>query len=179
MSVFIPDYIFERVTAISIERLKSMGIKALILDVDNTLTQHGSQTLDDDIALWLETLKLANIKLMIASNNVAKRVQPFANKINLDFTAFCVKPLPFGLMRACKAMNVNKHETALVGDQIFTDTLAAHFYGIPMLMVNPIHEDYIITIRIKRFLEKPFIARYYKNGKELISAHKKKEDIQK
>ena len=56
---------------------------------------------------------------------------------------------------------------ALVGDQIFTDVLAAKLYGIPVLMVQPLAPDIKWNIRLKRHLEKPFLAAYYKKGGKL------------
>ncbi|MEG1366510.1 MAG: HAD hydrolase family protein, partial [Oscillospiraceae bacterium] len=83
MPLFVPTLILEGVEAITPELLKSMGIKALILDVDNTLTAHGSQELPENVKAWLADMRKANVQMMIASNNVAKRVKPFAKKINL------------------------------------------------------------------------------------------------
>ena len=56
---------------------------------------------------------------------------------------------------------------ALVGDQVFTDMLAAKFYGITVLMVQPVAPDFKWNIRFKRVLERPILARYYKKGGKL------------
>ena len=47
-----PEVVFRRVEAITPEVLRRMGITALVLDVDNTLTGDGSQQLDDSVAAW-------------------------------------------------------------------------------------------------------------------------------
>lgn len=139
-----------------------------MLDVDNTLTSHGSQNLSAQISAWLETMRENNIKMIIVSNNTKKRVKPFAKAINLDFKAFCIKPMPFGLCSAVKILGASKKNVALVGDQIFTDMFAAHFYGVPCFLVEPMQKDTIWTIRLKRALEKPFLNLYYKKGKKRI-----------
>lgn len=167
MSLFIPSFIFKKITFISPKFLSENGIKALILDVDNTLTAHGSQELDEDVKMWLEGMKKENIALIISSNNTKNRVLPFAQKIGLDFVSFSCKPMPQGLFRARKKLGVAKNEIALVGDQIFTDVLGANLYGIKMLMVQPMHKDIKPTIMLKRRLEKPFIDKYYKKGGKL------------
>ena len=64
MPLFTPDYIFKRITFITPEFLQNHGIKALILDVDNTLTAHGSQQLPEDIEKWLY-LKVTKEELTI------------------------------------------------------------------------------------------------------------------
>ena len=43
MPLFTPTIVFERITCITPEFLGARGLRALILDVDNTLTAHGSQ----------------------------------------------------------------------------------------------------------------------------------------
>lgn len=168
MPLLVPTVIFKRVTAITPQYLAQHGIKALILDIDNTLTGHGSQALPDDVEKWLCDMQAAGIKMMVASNNFKKRVAPFAERIGLDFTAFSCKPAPFGLMRARKMMNVSKNELALVGDQIYTDALGANLYGIRTLLVVPMYEDTKPTIALKRRLEKPVLSRYYKKGGKLL-----------
>ena len=164
MRLFAPTALFRRVTDITPEYLHGHGIRALILDVDNTLTAHGSQELPPDVDAWLQQMRGEGIRLMIASNNMPKRVAPFAKRVGLDYQAFCCKPSPLGLYRARRAMGVPRRAVALVGDQIFTDSLGANLYGISMLLVQPMHEDTTLTIRLKRRLEKPILARYDKKG---------------
>ena len=164
MPLFAPTIIFERITCITPEFLRARGIRALILDVDNTLTAHGSQELPSDVAAWLDVMRAAGVKLTIASNTMPGRVAPFAKRVGLDYQAFCCKPSPLGLRRARRAMGVPRHAVALVGDQIFTDALGANLYGIPVLLVQPMQQDTKATIRLKRALEKPVLARYYRKG---------------
>lgn len=164
MPLFTPTAIFKGVERITPEYLRSKGIRALILDVDNTLTGHGSQELPPQVEAWLAQMKGAGIRLMIASNNFEKRVAPFARRIGLEHCSFCCKPAPFGLARARRALGVEKDGVALVGDQIFTDALGANLYGIPILLVEPMHQDTKASIRLKRALERPFIAHYYRKG---------------
>ena len=152
---------------ISPQFLHERGIRALVLDVDNTLTAHDSQELAPGVADWIERMRDAGIALRISSNNTAARVRPFAEKLGLPFVSFSLKPAPRGLRIARRALGVEKREMALVGDQVFTDMLAAKFYGITVLMVQPVAPDFKWNIRFKRVLERPILARYYKKGGKL------------
>ena len=160
MALFQPTALFRGAEYITPEYLREHGIRALILDVDNTLTGHGSQQLPPAIAAWLQTMKESGVKLRVASNNMPGRVRPFAQKIGLPYSALCCKPAPFGLWHPCEA--------ALVGDQVFTDAMGANLAGVQMLLVQPMYRDIKPLIRLRRHLEKPVLRRYYEKGGRLL-----------
>ena len=95
-----PEYVFKDVTHITPEFLAGKGIRALVLDIDNTLTADRSQELPDEVAGWLVQMKEAGIGLTIVSNGAEKRVRPFAEKLGLAYLYRSAKPLPFALMVA-------------------------------------------------------------------------------
>ena len=165
---FVPECLFRDITHVSLEYLHLHGIQALILDVDNTLTSHGSQQLSPSVASWIMHMKNHGIQMIVASNNYKKRVQPFADKIGLPFVSFACKPSSLGLSTARRLLNRPKKEIALVGDQIFTDLLAGKLYGIQVLLVRPLVRDTKPSIRLKRLLESPILLRYYRNGGEIL-----------
>jgi hypothetical protein len=164
MPLFQPTQVFRRATDITPAYLQAHGIRALILDVDNTLTGHGSQELSPEVAAWLDTMRSANVAMAICSNNYKKRVAPFASRLGLPFCSLCCKPAPWGLARARRILGAKKGEIALVGDQIFTDTLGANLYGIPMLLVLPMYEDIKPLIRFRRRIERVILQNYRKKG---------------
>lgn len=168
MGLFTPEVVFRDITHITPAFLRAKGVLALVLDVDNTLTAHGSQELSEPIAAWLHAMQAAGVRLMLASNNTKARVAPFAEKIGLPFASFCCKPSPRWLLAAQKQWGLPRRAIALVGDQIFTDQLAGRLYGVRVLLVRPMYEDVKPTIRIKRVLEKPFLMRYYEKGGRLL-----------
>ena len=168
MALFQPTALFRGAEYITPEYLREHGIRALILDVDNTLTGHGSQQLPPPIAAWLQTMKESGVKLRVASNNMPGRVRPFAQKIGLPYSALCCKPAPFGLWHACREMGVRPCEAALVGDQVFTDAMGANLAGVQMLLVQPMYHDIKPLIRLRRHLEKPVLRRYYEKGGRLL-----------
>lgn len=163
-----PEFLFQSVASITPEFLKEQGIGALVLDVDNTLTAHDSQKLSPSVEQWLENMRNAGVKLMIASNNTKARVTPFAGRIGLDFVSMACKPLTFGLARARKKFGVPRKTMAIVGDQLFTDRLAGTFYGIKALVVLPCGEELNRGVKFKRHLEKPFFNKFYKRGGKAI-----------
>lgn len=162
-----PEYIFKQIESITPEFLRARGITALVLDVDNTLTQDGSQVLEPTVRAWLDGMRAAGVSLTIVSNNTAKRVRPFAERIGLAWVPMACKPLTFGLITARRRLGVPRRQMAMVGDQIFTDRLAAALYGIPCLLTLPRGADRQRGVQCKRKLEPHWINQYYAKGGRL------------
>lgn len=149
-----PNIKLNRVTDISAPILKKYGIKALILDVDNTLSTHHGEVLTDGLEDWLQKMQKNGVKLVILSNSKQARVEPFANKINLPFISMGLKPLPFKFSSALKVLGTKRHETAIVGDQIFTDTLGGNLYGVTTILLDPIKLESSKSFKFKRKIER-------------------------
>ncbi|MBR6510242.1 MAG: YqeG family HAD IIIA-type phosphatase [Clostridia bacterium] len=156
-----PDIKLKRVTDITPQLLKKYNITSLILDVDNTLSTHHGQILTDGLENWLSLMKSENIGLIILSNSKEQRVKPFAEKINLNFLSLGLKPLPFGYLKAVKRLNSKRKNTAIVGDQIFTDVLGGSFVGVKKILLTPIKLEDGLGFKFKRKIEK-IVYKLYK-----------------
>lgn len=159
-----PEDVFRRVEAIRPEFLRAQGITALVLDVDNTLTGDGSQVLDVTVRAWLDELQAAGIRLTIVSNNTPGRVSPFAERIGLAWVPMACKPLPIGLAVAWARLGCKHREMAMVGDQIFTDRLAAGLFGIRCLYVLPRGGDRSRGVKFKRRFEPYWLDKFKAKG---------------
>ncbi|WMJ23673.1 YqeG family HAD IIIA-type phosphatase [Paludicola sp. MB14-C6] len=162
MSVFIPNLILPDVTSIDIPLLNQYNIKGIILDVDNTLTTHGSQEIKAHISDWLDVMKGNNIKLIIVSNNTFERIEPFANNLKLDFVAMGCKPLTSGFTKAQKKLGLPRNEIAVVGDQIYTDIVGGNLKRFFTILVTPFELEDGKFFKLKRMLESRHIKRYNK-----------------
>ena len=162
--ILTPEYIFKKIECIHPDFLAAHGIRALVLDIDNTLTADRSQELPDEVGQWLADLRVAGIGLTIVSNGAEKRVRPFAEKLGLAYLYRSAKPLPFALMVARRRMGVKRREMAMVGDQLYADRMAAALYGIPGLMVIPRGPDLGAQVVLKRKWEKKHWQAYYDRG---------------
>mgnify|MGYP002755433233 CR=1 FL=1 len=167
MGIFKPDYRFNSILDISPDFLRENGINALLLDVDNTLAHHFSQIPIDGLEMWLERIDKAGIKTMILSNARGSRVEPFAKKIGVDYTPKAMKPLPFKAWKSCSNMQVKSKNTAIIGDQLFTDVWGAKRVGIHNILVHPINPKEEIQIVLKRYLEK-IVLHFYKKSKKRL-----------
>ena len=159
--MFRPTYALKTVLEITPEMLEETGIKALILDLDNTLTTHNNPRPADGVCEWLDSMKKAGIKLLIVSNNHAPRVTPFAEMLGLEFIPEGAKPLPIGFNKAIKSFGMSKKEICAVGDQIFTDIMGANLAGIKSIFVYPMEFESSMFFKIKRAVERPLLPKKY------------------
>jgi len=162
MKIFHPTLYLEKASQLTLEQLAALGVRGLILDIDNTLTTHGNPVPDPEILLWLEEMKKAGIKMVILSNNYPSRVKPFAEALGLGYKAGAAKPLTYGFRRASKALGVAKREIAIVGDQVFTDVLGGNIYKIKTVLVKPILLEKSLYFSTKRGIENKILKSYLK-----------------
>ena len=152
--LFRPLIKLNKITDINIDLLNKYGIDSLILDVDNTLSTHHGQVLTEGLEEWLDLMRENGIKMTVLSNSTSKRLEPFAKKIGLDYISLGLKPLPFGYIRALRTLNSKKKDTAIVGDQIFTDTLGGNLVGVKTILLTPIKPETSLRFRMKRKVER-------------------------
>ena len=166
MALFFPTSAVAKAYDITADNLRVLNVKGLILDIDNTLTTHDHPVPDDRILEWLDQMRKAGIQLILLSNNHPPRVAPFAQKLDLAFEADAKKPLPGGYRRAAAAMGLSPSQTAVVGDQIFTDVMAGNLAGIRTVLVEPFHLEKTWTFRLKRRVESVVFHRDYSKLEE-------------
>lgn len=157
---FLPDYRFNNIYEITPAFLAGIGIRAVICDIDNTLVPYEEPIPTPKVSSWLEKLHAADIKVAFVSNNNAERVDKFNQKLGYFAAADSGKPLARMIFAAMQHMDSKQNHTAVVGDQIFTDILAAKRAGAAAILVNPIKDKNTLFFRFKRALEKPFLGAY-------------------
>ena len=135
-----PDAYFKRVEDIDIEFLNKHKIKALLLDVDNTLVDH-TKKMTESVIKWAKELKGQGVKLYILSNTKKKKkIQSIVKKIDIPYQLFAMKPLKRGFKKAQKELGEKSENIAIVGDQIFTDIIGGKRCNIYTILVEPIQE---------------------------------------
>ena len=159
--LFQPTFWLKNVMEIDKQFLKKNRVRALVLDMDNTLSMHDDPAAEDGVMEWLDQMRRLGIRMRVVSNNNSKRVAPLAKALGLKYTANGAKPLTFGVNRAVKAMGVKKSQTLVVGDQIFTDVMAGNLAGIRTVLVEPFHLENKWTFKLKRSVESLVFHRDY------------------
>ena len=163
--ILYPKELFNNVREIDIEFLHKNDIKALILDVDNTLIDY-DKNLPEETIKWAENLKENGIKLYILSNsNKKEKVKTVAEKLKIEYEYFGKKPLKTGFKRVQKKLQEKSENIGVVGDQIFTDVLGGNRCKMFTILVEPIAEKDIWITLLKRPIENA-IKKKYKKTKE-------------
>lgn len=154
MGLFRPSAMKPRVTDLTPEFFRAMGVEALLLDVDNTIATYTSHTPIEGAVEWAQKMVEEGFRVLIVSNNYKKRVGPFAQRFGLDFISFALKPLPFGYLRARRRLGAGRRACAIVGDQIFTDVVGANLCGMRSVLLTPIEPEDGMSFRVRRFFER-------------------------
>ena len=119
--------------------LAERGIRLLLADLDNTLVPYGVAEPTERVRAWERELKASGVTLFILSNNRhPDRARRFARSLGIPFIGHAGKPKPMSFYAAMEEMGCTRAQTAIVGDQIFTDILGGSNAGVETLLVEPI-----------------------------------------
>ena len=157
MSVsFLPAVILDSVTELTPQLLQSWGIRLLMLDFDNTIVPYTTSRPTPQMEAWLQQLCQSDIQLCVVSNSKKDRVKVFCSRYGIDCITHAAKPSPKGILTCLEKYGVPAKEAAIVGDQIFTDTLGGNRAGVTTVLVKAI-DNHNFWLKARHVLEKPFI----------------------
>ncbi|MBR5767990.1 MAG: YqeG family HAD IIIA-type phosphatase [Clostridia bacterium] len=161
--LFCPDHRFRDVYEIDPEWLRGLGVRAVLLDIDNTLVTYDDPEPTEEASAWLDKLGRAGVAVAFVSNNDRERVERFNARLGFVAEWKAGKPLVRKSRRALSALGVTPCETAVIGDQIFTDIRSGKKLGVRVtILVEPIKDKLTPFFRFKRLLERPIKYRYEK-----------------
>ena len=173
--------------AVDYERLRRRrGIKALIFDIDNTIAPFDVADPPEEASAFLAGLKALGFRICLLSNGGRRRVERFNRGMGLHAVHRAGKPGPLGLRKALRLLRAGPRETALIGDQVFTDVLCGNIWGLYTILVRPVSGRDEFSVRLKRGIEKQVIRMYKKkwrsyHGKgssQLYGGYRRKRDGQ-
>ena len=153
---FVPDIIVDRLTDVTPELLRSRGIRFLMLDFDNTIVPYTTSTPTQKMADWIRNMLESDVLLCVVSNSKNDRVKIFCEKYDLPCITRAKKPGTRGIRECLEQFEIPAEEAALVGDQIFTDTLGANSAGVTPILVRAI-DNHNIWLKLRHVAEMPFI----------------------
>ena len=143
--------------------LRADGIRGVVLDLDNTIVAWHAREPSGEVQQWVSDLAASGIRACIVSNNFTGRARAVAQRLGLPVVAAAVKPTPWAFRKAMRVMGTASGETALVGDQLFTDVLGGNLLGLKTILVEPLSpKEFPTTMlvrRIERLIRRRVLAR--------------------
>lgn len=171
LECFYPHIYIESIYDLPIEKLKAKGIKGLIFDIDNTIAPHDVPLPDDKFIEFAKTLRENGFSLAILSNNNQQRVELFNEKLQFHAVYKGGKPNIKKINSIMNALDLTPKNTAMIGDQVFTDMLCGRLAKILCIYTKPVCDRDQLVTKVKRGAEKQILKQYFN------MIEKKKSDI--
>ena len=152
----LPKAIAGDITQLTPEYLNNQNIRLLMMDFDNTIVPYTTDIPTDAVLRWLDEMKAQDIVLCVVSNSKRERVKIFCAKYGIDCITHAKKPFSKGIRECLDRYKVPAKNSALVGDQIYTDTLGANGCGVFSILVKAI-DNHNFWLKARHVLELPFI----------------------
>ena len=133
-------------------------MRALLIDLDNTLLPRDTNIVPDEKRVWSSNLRDAGMCACLVSNNWHERVKAVADELGFSLVDKALKPLPFAFRRGLGLLEAEPHETAVIGDQLFTDILGGNLIGATTVLVRPLSDTDLPHTLLLRHLERTLLA---------------------
>ena len=163
MSYFKPDCYRKNIFEINYKKLKKIGIKCLVFDLDNTLGLISNKKCPDEAVKLIKKLKKDFI-VVICSNNTTGRLKPYLDELGVDGVSWSFKPSIKGVYKIRKKYNLNKKDMCMIGDQIVTDIFTGKRYGMYTVLVDPLGVKDLKITSLNRVIENFILKRYKKKN---------------
>ena len=135
-----PNDYFDKIEKITIEYLIKNKIKALILDMDNTIITY-NEKMPEKVLKWAKELIGQGVKLIIVSNsNKKEKIEKASKLLGIKYISFAKKPLKGGFKKAMKILKEKPENIAVVGDQIFTDIIGGNRCKMYTILVDSLEK---------------------------------------
>ena len=152
----LPAFIADKLTDLTPEFLNEQEIELLMLDFDNTIVPYTTSVATEEMDAWIKSILASDLAVCVVSNSRKDRVKIFCARYGLDCITHAKKPFSKGIRECLEKYKIPASRAALVGDQIFTDTLGANGCGVRPILVKAIH-NHNFWLKARHVLELPFI----------------------
>lgn len=159
MSLVEPERYFSRISMIDIQKdIIDAGFSHVLLDIDNTILTRDTHEVPRDVSFWLSRARSVGLTFCLVSNNWHESVYDLAKRLDLPIVAKAVKPLPPAFLVALGKLGAKRKDTVVIGDQLVTDVLGAHFLGMTAYMLQPLVEQDLKHTLLLRNVERAFMG---------------------
>lgn len=172
---FAPDYFADGVLDVDFAKLKNLGIKHIVIDLDLTLKRKLQWQLEKEIVAYLKgAMKKHGFKsISIATNNMLN-VERYGRALDANiFQPFwggkwlIRKPNKHYFEKIFRYLKAKPNECVIIGDKLKSDIYGGNMNGMLTVLVKAKGQDYWYDlIMFTRLREDRLLSRYLKkNGK--------------
>ncbi len=159
-----PKFQANSILELDLEQLEKSGIRGIIFDLDNTLVEWKKDNLSPEVINLISRIKKKGFKLCILSNALEHRVETVAQMLSIPYVSRAVKPRKSPFRKALEIMGTDPEQTAVVGDQLFTDILGGNRMKLYTIWTPPLSSTEFLSTRAVRQIERLVIKRFQKKG---------------
>ena len=152
----LPSLMADSLTDLTPQLLRERGVKLLMMDFDNTIVPYTTDVPTEKMKDWISMMQASDILLCVVSNSKRDRVRQFCRKYDLPCITHARKPFSTGIRQCLEKFGLPAGQCALVGDQIYTDTLGANCAGVRSILIRAIN-NHNLLLKARHWAEMPFI----------------------
>lgn len=164
LRLFCPNLYLTSVYRLPLEELKEHGIRGLIFDLDNTILNWNAREVTPETRSLFDRLKAAGFRSCLVSNNKKDRVETVARVLGIPAISKAGKPRRGAFRQALTVLGTEKEETAVIGDQLFTDILGGNRFGLYTVLVVPLSRREFIGTQLMRCAERLLLRLLIRRG---------------
>jgi len=138
MKLLQPNLWVDNLNEIPLQHLQTIGIKGLMIDIDNTLIAWDKNEPAAEVRHWVSEAREMGFQVVLVSNNHSLRVNEMQAYFMVHGFSKAKKPTLGTLKKAIRLLGFQRQQVAMIGDQIFTDVLGGNRLGVYTILVTPI-----------------------------------------
>jgi HAD superfamily phosphatase (TIGR01668 family) len=136
------------------------------VDLDNTVTHWNSPVVPEETRAWFQAARERGFSLCLSSNNLYARAAGIAQALGVPVVCGAGKPRRRAFRQMLAVLGSRPQETAVIGDQVFTDVLGGKRLGLFTVLVRPLGPQEFVVTRVLRRLERLVMRSWPERGCE-------------
>lgn len=161
---FCPKAYVSSIFEIKPQFFQEREISAIILDLDNTIVPWKGKTIAPEVVELLRSFRLSGLRLCVVSNALPRRVREVLEPLGIPGISKARKPRGKPYRQALRMLGATPRETAVIGDQVFTDIWGGNRQGIFTVLVTPLSRKEFVGTKLVRVLEGMLLNRLFDKG---------------
>jgi uncharacterized protein len=151
----LPDFCFVSVTQIRPGWLTHLGVRGLLIDIDNTITRWEQRIVHPGELAWLRNVASHGLNVRLLSNGLQAKLTAVELQTGVKHVSGRpVKPLPAAFQRGLRELKLEPAQVMMIGDSVITDVAVANRLGLWTCLIEPMSDVDFPGSKLHRLLEK-------------------------